>query len=121
MNTRISEQRIQNNRIRRQRQLRRHMILGIATFCLICILVVTIGGFLSKAKAKEEETYYKYYKSIQIEEGDTLWMFAEENMGGQYTNTNAYIKEVMALNAMTKDTLIAGEYIVLPYYSTEFN
>lgn len=120
MNTRVSEQRIKNNRIRRQRQLRRHMILAIATICLVCILAVTAGSFLSKAKSGEEETYYKYYKSIQIEEGDTLWGLAKENMSGQYKNISSYIKEVMAMNAMTQETLIAGEYIVIPYYSSEF-
>lgn len=120
MNTKISERRIRNNKIRRQRQLRKNMLLGTLTICIVCILAITVGGFLSKAKADNEEVYYKYYKSIQIEEGDTLWSLAEENMNGQYKNSNVYIKEVMDMNAMSDDTIVAGEYIVIPYYSVEF-
>lgn len=119
MNTNISERRIRNNRIRRQRQLRKHMILTIATICIICILAVTAGCFLSKAKTEQEEASYKYYKSIQIEEGDTLWGLAEENMNGQYKSTSAYVREVMTMNAMADDMLIAGEYLVVPYYSND--
>lgn len=41
-------------------------------------------------------------------------------MNGQYKNSNVYIKEVMDMNAMSDDTIVAGEYIVIPYYSVEF-
>lgn len=120
MNTSVSERRIRNNKIRRQRQLRKNMIVGTLTICLVCALAITIGGFFSKAKSDNEDIYYKYYKSVQIEAGDTLWSLAEENMGGQYKNTKSYVEEVMAMNAMSDDKIVAGEYIVIPYYSTEF-
>lgn len=120
MNDRRSERRIRNNRIRRQRQLRRNIATGIVTLCLVCSLAVTLGSFLSSAKTDKEEVFYKYYKSVQIENGDTLWSLAEENMGGQYESTQAYVSEVKHMNAIADDTIVAGEYIVLPYYSTEF-
>ena len=120
MNTNISERRIRNNRLRRQRQLRRNMLLTALTICMVFTFSIMIGGFLSKAKTDSSSVYYKYYKSICVEEGDTLWSLAKENMHGQYKNTSAYVKEVMNMNAMSDDKIIAGEYIVIPYYSEEF-
>ncbi len=113
----ISERRILNNKIRRRRQLRSHMLLGFATIALICILVISLGSFLSRAESKEKTVFHKYYKSIQIEAGDTLWQLARENMGSQYKDIPSYVQEVMKMNAMPDDTLIAGEYIIIPYYS----
>lgn len=120
MNTAASERRIRNNRIRRERQLRKNVLLGTLTLCLVCALTITLGGFLSSAKSNDEAVYYKYYKSVQIEGNDTLWSLAEANMGDRYESTEAYVAEVKHMNAISDDTIIAGEYIVLPYYSTEF-
>ena len=48
-----SERRIRNNKIRRQRQLRRNIIMTIFTFLLI--LTLSVGGFAIGSKAQDKE------------------------------------------------------------------
>lgn len=117
----MSERRIRNNRLRRQRQLRRHILIGTVTMVLTVILSSTFGGFLLKANAKkDEETYFKYYTSIEVKYGDTLWSIATEHMTPQYESVEDYVYEVMEMNHLKEDTIHAGEYIIIPYYSAEF-
>ncbi|MCI8930449.1 MAG: LysM peptidoglycan-binding domain-containing protein [Lachnospiraceae bacterium] len=115
-----SEQRIWNNQIRRQRERKRNIILAFCTFCLILILSLTINSFLSNAKTNKEMTC-KYYKSIMIEEGDTLWSIASQNLNDVNINItiSAYIKEIMKMNGLQSDRITAGMYLVIPYYSSD--
>ena len=122
MNARTSERRIRNNRIRRQRELRRHIIMGVLAIVLVVSFSLAFFGFGTKAQNSDEEILYKYYKSIVVEEGDTLWEYAElygeEN---HYSNRQEYIDEVVNMNALKDENITAGQHIILPYYSPEFN
>ena len=63
----------------------------------------------------------KYYKSIMIEEGDTLWSIASQNLNDVNINItiSAYIKEIMKMNGLQSDRITAGMYLVIPYYSSD--
>ena len=63
MNARTSERRIRNNRIRRQRELRRHIIMGVLAIVLVVSFSLAFFGFVTKAQNSDEEILYKYYKS----------------------------------------------------------
>lgn len=118
---RVSEQRIRNNRIRRNLQLRRNMIMCLLTFVLVISFSSLFFSFRTRAQSSEEEILYKYYKSIMVEEGDTLWGYAEIYGDNQYYDSqDAYIKEVMNMNFLNDDQIISGQYLILPYYSPEF-
>ena len=123
MNNRISERRIRNNKIRRNRQLRRHILLFICTFFIITFL--SIFCFSTKAKAQTgddaAQMKYKYYKSVLVESGDTLWSFAEEYADADYYESyEKYINEVIHINALNDEHITSGNHIILPYYSCEF-
>lgn len=91
------------------------------TLTLVVTLSFTINGFLSKAQSGDEKPEFKYYESVMIERGDSLWSIAKENMNPRhYKNTNAYIKEVMAINGLSNDSITAGNYLIIPYFSDEF-
>lgn len=114
-----SERRIWNNRIRRQRERKKHIILTVCTFCLILTLSLTVNSFLSNAKTSKEMPY-KYYKSIMIEEGDTLWSIASQNLNNESNITiSSYIKEIMKMNGLQSDRITAGMYLVIPYFSSD--
>lgn len=121
MNTRISERRIRNNRIKRRRELRHRFTMCILTLLLVFTFSCLLFGFRTSAQGNDEEILYKYYKSIVVEEGDTLWDYAcrygEEQYYEQY---NDYIKEVICINSLPDDTITAGQHLILPYYSPEF-
>lgn len=116
-----SEQRIHNNRLRRQRELRRHVLLFALTACLALGLSVFAGSFLSRAKDSQTPVSYKYYTSITVKEGETLLSIAGEHMDSQYASAEEYVKEVIRINALSdSDYIPAGALLRIPYHSTEF-
>lgn len=92
----------------------------IFTFCLITVLAIAFGSFLSRAKAKESyNTYYKYYTNIEIQPGDTLWNLADSYMEN-YESKTIYINEVNELNSLKDGKIVSGQSLIMPYYSTEY-
>lgn len=121
MNTTLSERRIRINRIRRRRELRRRFFTFILALILSAGISITFFSFRTKAQNNTDEIQYKYYKSIIIEAGDTLWNLAEEyGISEYYGSHQEYINEVMQMNGLSDDQITAGQYIIIPYYSSEF-
>jgi len=90
---------------------------------IIVIIIVSLGillgtGINALASNDKPTGNYKYYKSICIEEGDTLWDIAEEYIVGTDMSHDEYIREICELNNICKDDIHAGEYIIVSYYST---
>ncbi len=113
-----SERRIRNNRVRRQREMRKNFLLILLTVCLIITGSIALNGFNSKAKDDSAKAMYKYYKSITVSNCDTLWSIAEEYMDNEhYDSVKDYIAEVMTMNALTDDEIHYGEHLIVPYYA----
>lgn len=93
----------------------------ILILLLVSVLMFS-GGFLVLAKEREDphEICYKYYTSIRVEEGDTLWEIAGRYLCKQSGSRDSYIQELMRLNGLTGDRLEAGQYLTVFYYSTEY-
>lgn len=115
-----SEERIWKNRLRRRRELRVKIWKAFLSAGIIFFLSFTANVFLSNAKADVKNVDYKYYRSILIEAGDSLWSIAEENMGVEYIDSSVYVAEVKNINHLQDDNITAGNYLIIPYYSTEF-
>lgn len=107
----------------RRRFLRdRNMIYIAVTFAAVFMTMV-LGSVLFgtiRAQAAPAETSYKYYTSIQVQSGDTLWGIADTYMTGEYENISAYIDEVCRINHISADEIHAGQYLTIPYYSEEY-
>jgi hypothetical protein len=116
-----SERRIRNNRLRRQREMRKNILMFLMTICLIITCSISLNGFRSNAKDDSVRTSYKYYKSIMVERNDTLWSIAEEyNDKDHYDSIKDYIKEVMQINSLSDDEIHYGDYLIVPYYDEKF-
>ena len=109
-------------RIARQRQVNRIRNMLVIIFSVIIILTISflIVSFSAQASDLEHTASYKYYKSIQVENGDTLWSIAQNNMDEHYSNTSEYVAEVKQMNSLRSDQIFAGNYLIIPYYSAEF-
>ena len=119
----VNEIRIQQNKIRRQRIVRRQYFLLGLTIALVIFLFAFIGTtVMSSAQSDEYEPSFKYYKTVTVHSDETLWNIANANFSeDNYDNLNEYIGEICMINAITDpDTINAGEDIVVPYYSAEF-
>lgn len=114
------QERKERARIKRRRQVaKRRMILLLAALFVITVGSIVCGSIFSSAKDPATDIpQYKYYKSITIEQGDSLWSIAEEYCTDSYEDTQDYIDELKELNGLTSETIHEGQHLVVTYYDT---
>lgn len=105
---------------KRRQAAKRNMIILLATVLVITIGCIIFGSIFSAGEASASDVAkYKYYKSITIEKGDSLWSIAEEYRTSD-VSTKAYIDELIELNNLTSNTIHEGQHLVITYYDTEY-
>ena len=99
------------------RVLRSRTALTIVGLSLILIgIAVILFGQNSDTPSVEASTVkLKYYTSIEVESGDTLWSLAEE-YGERYQDHDVFIKEVRSINKLEGDHITAGASLMIPVY-----
>lgn len=106
-----------NSRRQREAAQKRIAVLFCSIVAVVMICSIMFGAI--HTQAAPAETTNKYYTSIRIESGDTLWAIASEYITDEYTDMNEYMSEVCAINHISEDEIHAGQYIVVPYYAVE--
>lgn len=94
------------------------------TFVLALLIIlfsgILIGGNIVSANAKDtvipSEQTELCYRTILIQEGDTLWDIADDYVEAGMSSKEAYIKQIREINHIYDDNIYAGSYLVLPYY-----
>lgn len=104
---------------KRIRTIRRNITLVILSFLLVSGLALTMNGIKSFAQKDNSDITYKYYTSIVVEYGDTLYSLAEEYAPEDNRDLSEYIKEVMYINHLKDQSIQSGQYLIIPYYSEE--
>ena len=117
-----SQYRIYKRSLKRVREARRKFVRIMLGLCLMMMLSVSLGVIHSNAHGADIEGDYKYYTTIKLDKGDTLWELANTYGANEYyKNNKAYINEVININNLKSATDIrAGQIIIIPYYSSEF-
>lgn len=113
--------RIQENKKRRNAEIRKHVFLLVLAMIFICIMILGINGMISEAgTATEDELSFKYYKNICLEQGDTLTSIARTYADREhYDSHDSYIREVVYMNHLKDaDDVREGAYLIIPYYSS---
>ena len=106
---------------RRKRQQRIRGIISLSALILSIIIVFSISGLVTNARSTNDKQEYKYFTSYEVEQGDSLWLIASRNSDDHYESVEEYMEEICIINSISKDsTLIAGNNIIIPYYSYEF-
>lgn len=119
-NHKISERANESLRKREAIVRRQRGLLAIAII-LVVALGILLGSSINAMASSEKDisSYNKYYVSIRVESGDTLWTIADEYVEGFNLSKSDYIKEVCQINSISEDNIHAGDYIVVPYYSQD--
>lgn len=65
---------------------------------------------------------FKYYTSVTVAAGETLWELADSYVDyDYYKSKNSYIAEVQQINHLDEQgSIAAGQVLILPYYSSEY-
>lgn len=99
---------------------RKNILLSLCVL-LTVFFIISIGSSI-KTDAKESSSIqdqYKYYTSIYIEEGDSLWTLAKQ-YAYEGISTTDYINELKKINSLDSDTIHSGCYLLVSYYMDEY-
>ena len=116
----VRERRRALRRHRQHRHRRRILISALAMLEAACMIIG--GGFYASSIRSSAGSGFKYYTSVTIEYGETLWSLADEYINyDHYKDKNRYIAEVQSINHLDgAGTLMAGQTLIVPYYSDEY-
>lgn len=88
------------------------VVIMVALFLIVLLLLPERAAYAENTSAK---TYF--ITSVQIEAGDSLWSLASEYYTEEFISVNAYITEIKRMNGLSSDTLYAGNYLLIPYFT----
>lgn len=110
-----------SRKYRRQLELRRKIFLAALTITLIVSFIISYHAIISQASANTDNVSFKYFTSIKVANGDSLWSIAQTYMDDEhYDSVQEYINEVKFTNHLEDDFIYAGQYLIVPYFSHEY-
>ncbi|MDR2889147.1 MAG: LysM peptidoglycan-binding domain-containing protein [Lachnospiraceae bacterium] len=113
------ELRRMRNKKRRVARLKRKIMISTMILILVAAFSVTLGSIFVQAKATDQLPSHKYFTSIEVGAGDTLWSIANDNISlTHYASIGDYIDEVLQINNLSGDEINAGQHLIIPYYSS---
>lgn len=90
---------------------------------IVLILVVLLGAHfcgqsLMNVLAGEvgSPLFEKYYTSIEIKNGDSLWSIANQYVEKSGMSTAQYVQELKSMNNLREDTIHSGKYLTVFYF-----
>lgn len=100
----------------KEKKTNRRLILALLILtCLLAFLLIKTTARSAEAEHREDQAK-KYYTSIVIDPGDTLWSIAEEYRTDQYASVYDYMQEIVDINHLHGDVLTSGNTLCIPYY-----
>ena len=99
------------------------LVIALVLSCCISAIFITARPAVA---GKQRREVYKYYTAITVQQGDTLWSIAEEQLhdkltASEYKGSRSYMKEVISLNDLRDGNyLLAGQKLIVPYYSHDY-
>ena len=101
---------------RRRQVYLKKLFLAVIAAVIVAGFSTFTGTGLVDAHDTNEVVMHKYYKSIEIKAGDSLWSIAKENITEDYESVHEYIEEVMKMNNLESDQIHEGQYLTVAYY-----
>ena len=97
----------------------RRKMFGWTAVAFIAAVIILCGTIHIFASSGDSRPYNKYYTSVRVEEGDTVWSIADRYIADTQVSKRAYVDEICRLNSLTDGNVRSGDYIVVSYYSQD--
>ena len=97
----------------------RRKMFGLTAVAFIAVVIILCGTIHIFASSGDSRLYNKYYTSVRVEEGDTVWSIADRYITDSQVSKRAYVDEICRLNSLTDGNVRSGDYIVVSYYSQD--
>lgn len=107
----------------KERRIRVIVTSFITVGLAILVACTAVNSYKEKQYKEELSQYYKYFTSVEVNWGDTVWTIYDK-VCEDYPETATYhrddfIKEVRSINHLNYDyDITSGENIVIPYFSS---
>ena len=89
---------------------------------MIMVFIMLLSGFFGRslmyvmAEEAISPSPEKYYTSIHLEEGDTLWSIAQTYYSDSEESIEEYVRELRQINSLSDNHIDAGHYLTIRYY-----
>ena len=104
---------------KRRRVVYREKFILVTAAVLIAVLcsIFAVRGmrFVQAKDSSDAESAYRYYKSIELKAGDTLWDIAETYADACSLSVPEYVQELKAINGLRGDLIHEGQHLTIVY------
>lgn len=105
---------------KRERTVRLQKRVIFLTLVTVVSIVILLGSSIhALANSNDNRPVNKYYTSITVENGDTLWDIADTYISGYDVDKADYVNEISQLNNLSDGCIHAGQSIVVAYYTRD--
>lgn len=119
-NEKISQKANESLNRRAHKVMVQKRVIALAGILIVSLLILLGSSIRTFASSRNNEPLHKYYTSIRIENGDSLWSLADQYTVDGVYDRDAFIEETRSLNQLSdQNELHTGDYIVVGYYSTD--
>ncbi len=119
-NEKISQKANESLNRRAHKVMVQKRVIALAGILIVSLLILLGSSIRTFASSRNNEPLHKYYTSIRIENGDSLWSLADQYTVDGVYDRDDFIKETRSLNQLSdQNELHTGDYIVVGYYSTD--
>ena len=89
----------------------------------ILFILLTILLFYNTSASASSNSYQigervECFKSVQVHAGESLWEISKRHYSSEYESMGKYIGRIKYLNHLLNEDIIAGTYLIIPYYVT---